>query len=464
MKYLKILSLSILLILTVTLCSCDFLFDSIDLPSKEETQSAAKSFEDKTKAELSSESETICEHLRLREVDVVPSTCTSSGVLHVICSDCGEVVMIGETEQIAHTEGEWIIDKEADYGFEGKRHTDCTVCGERIEETIPSIPYSEGVASDNYRYGKSTLSGNAVYIYGLLAASVMKEVPGEEIIFDESRQIMFSDFEKARMMFIGDYPECFWWGGTVNYYQTEEGTIPSLKLEYTYEGETLTKMRAQLDTAVDKIIADLPYGSAYDKALYLHDRVAEMVDYEIGEHDQTPYGALVEGKAVCNGYATAYQLLLMKAGIRAWTINGVSDGAAHAWNLVWMDEVTCVYTDVTWDDQDVISRYYFNMSLGEIDDDHTANPLFILPDCDHTREGYYDISPDAHILNEEDGGEVLAGFLGEESNGERKAVFLYTGSDFKAWFEKNNDAFFKKVGGGSVSYAILGGEVVFWFK
>lgn len=471
MKHLKIISFSILLILIVTLCSCELLLDPIEPEDDgaqdvwvEEAESFNKDSQSGSASEDGTGSKGTCNHLRIKEVDVVQATCTNGGILHVVCSDCGEIVMTGETEQLAHTEGEWIIDKEADYGFEGKMHTNCRVCGELIEESIPEKPYSEGHMSVSDGYGKTTLSGNAAYVYDLLAASVMREEPNAEIMFDEGRKVTFSDFEKARMMFLSDHPQSFWWGGTVNYYETEEGTIPSITLEYTYEGKTLAEMRAELDAAVERIMVDLPDGSVFDKALYLHDKVAELVDYKIGDHDQTAYGALVKGEAVCNGYATAYQLLLMKAGIPAWTINGVSDGVAHAWNLVWLNNKTCVYTDVTWDDQDVISRYYFNMSLDEIDDDHTANELFTLPACEHVGEGYYDRSPNACVLNEEDGGEVLAGFLKEEANGERTASFLYTGPDFKTWFEKNNRAFFDRVGSGSVSYSVIGKEIVIWVK
>ncbi|MBO5670640.1 MAG: hypothetical protein J6S41_03745, partial [Clostridia bacterium] len=100
------------------------------------------------------------------------------------------------------------------------------------------------------------------------------------------------------------------------------------------------------------IMKDLPDGNDYDKALYLHDALAAHVSYvKTGDH-QTAYGALVGKKAVCAGYAAAYQLLMKRAGIRNWTVEGSSidsrtgQTVPHAWNLVWISNDVCVYTDV----------------------------------------------------------------------------------------------------------------------
>ena len=43
-----------------------------------------------------------------------------------------------------HTPDEWIIDKEPDWGIEGSKHSNCTVCGEYYEEVMDAL-YSEGL-------------------------------------------------------------------------------------------------------------------------------------------------------------------------------------------------------------------------------------------------------------------------------------------------------------------------------
>ncbi len=328
------------------------------------------------------------------------------------------------------------------------------------------IDFVEGVAPETVRgYGRTTISGNAAYVYDILEASMLKEIPDSTINLDKNREVSLDDFSVARMIFLSDHPECFWWGGTAVYSINEDGYIYYITPSYLYQGETLKTMRARLDAVVEEIVAGVPEGTVFEKALYLHDKVAEIVTYKFTDNDQTPYGALVEGEAVCNGYATSYQLLLMECGIRAWTVNGTSKGIGHAWNVVWLDDETCVYTDVTWDDQESVTlRYYFNMSLDEIDDDHTISEFFTLPECNHTNEGYYEVASGYNSLSALQGADVIVSFLEEREDGVRVAHFYYSGSDFKAWLEQHSSDLYKKVGGGSISYSVFGKEVVLYVK
>jgi len=68
----------------------------------------------------------------------------------------------------------------------------------------------------------------------------------------------------------------------------------------------------------------------------------------------TPYGALVEGKAVCEGYAVAYTYLLHMAKINSVMVVGkqawVDTNLNHMWNMVLLD-------DNCWYEVDVASDY-----------------------------------------------------------------------------------------------------------
>jgi hypothetical protein len=231
-------------------------------------------------------------------------------------------------------------------------------------------------------------------------------------------------------------------------------------------GAELLSMREELDAAVDEILKDLPDTSTFDKTVYLHDAVANRVTYTFTVNDQTPYGALVEGEAVCNGYATAYQLLLQKAGIRAWTVNGEGNGEAHAWNVVWLDDETCVYTDVTWNDQeDRIFHYYFNMSLDEIDDDHfVREDVFDLPECGHDSYGYSDLSEDCNIVRQSDGADVLINYLTVIDENYSEASFFFIGDSFEAWLDENGDGIFSYTGCYRYGHTSLGNEIIMTFE
>jgi hypothetical protein len=286
----------------------------------------------------------------------------------------------------------------------------------------------------------------------------MCEAPQTRIEFDEAEKYTIADLSLARDMIMSDYPECFWWGGSFRYSYTQQGYLVYMEPQYAYSGDQLISMRAELEEVVAEILAGLPNGSNFDKALYLHDAVAEIVNYASTSNDQTPYGALVERTAVCNGYATAYQLLLQRAGITAWTISGTANGGPHAWNVVWLEDGVCVYTDVTWDDQDVLRRYYFNMSLDEIDNDHFVSSNFVLPECGHTDYSYEDVSADAKVLYDTDGAAKCAEFFEEAANGTKVAKFFYMGTDFNVWLNANAQTLFRLVGGTNLTYSWLGNE------
>ena len=330
-------------------------------------------------------------------------------------------------------------------------------------------PVFSSEPSSPKRHGYSTITESDVkYVYDLLLSEVNTTSVAQKITFAQSKSISLDELMRAVALFVSDYPECFWFRNNYSYVPAGNKVL-SISPNYAFTGDALIRAKAELDSAVSEIISGLPSGSNYQKALYLHDALAQRVEYaQVGEH-QTAYGALVSGKAVCAGYAAAYQLLLRAAGIKAWTVTGYAkrEGSTqqipHAWNLVWLDEDTCVYTDVTWnDDADEIYHYYFNLSKEEIHADHvTSTDIFTLPDCNHSNESYFDANPknfsDNTPLDE------VAALFEPAVNGKRSAVLYYTGNNFAAWIDSNYRALYDELGGGygrySYSYSVLGREV-----
>lgn len=170
-----------------------------------------------------------------------------------------------------------------------------------------------------------------------------------------------------------------------------------------------TSREEQLEQKIQQIVASIPASmkSEAEIALYLHDYVVKNVAYKkVGEH-QTAYGALLDGQAVCAGYADAYLRLLTAVGIEARTITGTADNGngtpeSHAWTMVKIDG-KCLFTDVTWDDPFVngqqdpnyVSHDYFNISMEQMHKDHFPNDssLEYLPQtCNHTGYDFYTIN------------------------------------------------------------------------
>lgn len=93
------------------------------------------------------------------------------------------------------------------------------------------------------------------------------------------------------------------------------------------------------------------------KLLALHDWLIVHCAYDLSVEDEeamdgadypfTAAGALIDGSAVCMGYARAYQMLCGAAGIEVFLV--VSEGMNHAWNGIVLDG-ELLFIDCTYDD------------------------------------------------------------------------------------------------------------------
>ncbi len=71
---------------------------------------------------------------------------------------------------------------------------------------------------------------------------------------------------------------------------------------------------------------------------------------------RSAYGALIDGKTVCSGYAMAYKALCGRLGLECYVITGEQDGESHAWNLVKLNGENR-YVDCSFADTGGGSRY-----------------------------------------------------------------------------------------------------------
>lgn len=128
---------------------------------------------------------------------------------------------------------------------------------------------------------------------------------------------------------------------------------------------------------------DLNSYSDYELLTEFHDYVLNSCDYNFGdmehEHNYSAYGALCEGKAVCQGYALAFYRLCKEVGLDARIVTSDPDEGCHAWNLVWAGDAY-YYVDCTWDDTDDLPDKYSYFLVDYItlqkDDSNFEHKLF----------------------------------------------------------------------------------------
>lgn len=154
-----------------------------------------------------------------------------------------------------------------------------------------------------------------------------------------------------------------------------DGRVLVLSPGYAYAPEQLEVMSENYEAKLAELLSWVPTdGTPAEKAKAAHDWIDLHCEYnddaaEIGDPDLfggwypwNAYGALVEGSAVCQGYALAYRDAMNRLGIPS-TYLSAND---HAWNCV-VVAGQWYHVDATWDDNsydwlsrsEVVSDDYF---------------------------------------------------------------------------------------------------------
>ena len=112
------------------------------------------------------------------------------------------------------------------------------------------------------------------------------------------------------------------------------------RAEYDYD-----RYEQAVETLIDQVIVkDM---TQWEKALAVHDYLAVNSTYDETLSRNTNYDLLVNGTAVCSGYAMAYLDIMTRLGIECRFVE--SQPMAHAWNMVKIDG-SWYHVDVTHDD------------------------------------------------------------------------------------------------------------------
>ena len=243
---------------------------------------------------------------------------------------------------------------------------------------------AKGFETPEY-YGRTVLSGfdnsNALlFVYDKIASSmddinnIIEDGTDYKIEIDISEDgyaVTPAELKTVIDVYTRDYTGHFWFNkryGYSGYLNSENTEIITKIYMYCYadrEGTALAKQK--YDSAADKLIAGITSEMPeFERELILHDRLADHIAYEDGDRVHDAYGALVNGKAVCDGYTKAFQYLLQRVGIQSFMVTGTGNGGKHAWNIVRIDG-KYYNVDLTWDDQESDIIYtYFNITDEEI--------------------------------------------------------------------------------------------------
>ena len=98
--------------------------------------------------------------------------------------------------------------------------------------------------------------------------------------------------------------------------------------------------------------------SDYEKIKTIYQYVCDNVNYDsnMGELKYTPYSALCNGTAVCQGYAVLFYRFCTEADISTRVIGGIGNEIPHAWNIVKLNG-KYYNLDSTWDGEYETTTY-----------------------------------------------------------------------------------------------------------
>lgn len=174
-----------------------------------------------------------------------------------------------------------------------------------------------------------------------------------QMIFDEHPEIFWLDPTRQNIVVSDDHNTLTFYPRPTTAYGTPDKTGEKVsKLNTTAIKNTTTKM--------NNAVAKMTGSTRYAQVKAIHDAIVNGTQYpanpDKATHNQhQAVGPLVEGKAVCDGYAKAFKYACDQKGIPCLIVvgnatNNLGEKGTHAWNYVQMDDGKWYQVDTDWDD------------------------------------------------------------------------------------------------------------------
>lgn len=264
-------------------------------------------------------------------------------------------------------------------------------------------------------YLQEQLTGDERKFYDLLLKGLQER---QATIDVSSANVNARHVKRLWYSVLNDHQELHW----VDYYQFVHSVDPTthnvtaVKPTYCCDEQEQKRRQEELEQVVPEYLEGVTDEMGdYEVALQIYFNMARRIDYDSlaldrektrrgRKHSNGPddlrnvYGALVQRKTVCHGYAAAYQYLLQRSGVEAMFATGTCrpDGR-HGWNIIKL-EGDYYHTDVTWGDgsntdamrsTDEPNFAYFALNDRDIKVTRSIDRTVKLPACTATACNYF---------------------------------------------------------------------------
>ena len=174
--------------------------------------------------------------------------------------------------------------------------------------------------------------------------------------------------------------------GGVRYWDDINGNITMLNFDFNASDSASPAARMEFENRTARIVEEAnKKPTDYEKLKFIHDWIADNTEYlddDTIDDIRTVNGPILNGIAVCAGYALAFQYLAQSLGFDCIYVTGLGnegDAVRHGWNMVKLDG-EWYNVDVTWDDGNRVKYTYF--LKGE--ETFTASGTEHIPDSGYT--------------------------------------------------------------------------------
>jgi len=186
-------------------------------------------------------------------------------------------------------------------------------------------------------------------------------------------KINYLDITSIMKEIFNEHPNLFYVKDVYDYSYDSDDNVVSIDISYTDTRDNVEKMQKEYDEKVHKILSNIKDNMTdVQKVLIVHDYLALTTEYDYNGYvkknipysSYTSYGAVINKKAVCLGYARAYKDILNRLGIDCEIVT--SKKMNHAWNVVRIDgnfyNVDVTKDDVVYDTLGYVSHRRFLLS------------------------------------------------------------------------------------------------------
>ncbi|MBR5562482.1 MAG: hypothetical protein IKW12_04950 [Clostridia bacterium] len=211
--------------------------------------------------------------------------------------------------------------------------------------------------------------------------------------------ISFEQLDRVFSAVLMDNPDLFFVGRKCTLSSKMLKTFCAV--DYIISKDEYLAQREEIEKSKQDIISSLSNPEdEWQTELEIHDYIVDNCTYELSEPRlvcSSVYGALINGRAACEGYSRAAKLLFDEVGIESALVSGTSkseDGneGPHMWNAVKING-DFYYLDCTWDDpvsangEEMKIYSYFNVTTKVISKTHSEFSYNFV--CIDTAENYF---------------------------------------------------------------------------